>query len=174
MASGSLVLLEEMAGVWPLGPSEMTTLREGSTSVPRPKGPRGSLTLLGGGGDASEQRVACSEASVAAPEVGTVGKSSSREIPLPLPQRSKEAVIAAGGRHPAHDALVSHDLGSSTTEVSVALPSPLPPPPQRQEPGAGAATAVITVTKKRKMAFPKSRYVQRGNFVFFYGSSLFS
>jgi hypothetical protein len=56
-------------------------------------------------------------------------------------------------------------------EVSIVLPLPSP---QRQEPGAGAATAVVTVTKKRKMVFPKSRYVRRDNFVLCCGSSLFS
>jgi hypothetical protein len=51
---GSLVPPEERAGVWPLGPYEMTVLREGTTSAPRPKRPEGILTLPGGGGDASE------------------------------------------------------------------------------------------------------------------------
>jgi hypothetical protein len=81
--------------------------------------------------------------------------------------------MTAEGRPPVHDAPVSPDLGSSMADVSIVLP-PLPSSPQRQEPGAGAATAVVTTTKKRKMVFPKSRYVRRDNFVLFYSSSLFS
>jgi hypothetical protein len=77
------VLLEERAGVWPLDPSELMVLRGASSSMLRPERPEGSLTLLGGDGDASRQRAACSGASMAAPEVGTTGKSSFGEIPSP-------------------------------------------------------------------------------------------
>jgi hypothetical protein len=45
-------------------------LRGASSSVPRPERPGRSLTLLEGGGDASEQRAAPSGASVAAPVAG--------------------------------------------------------------------------------------------------------
>jgi hypothetical protein len=67
---GSSLLLEERARVWPLGPSELMELWGASASVSRPKGPRGSLMLLGGGGDASRQKAARSEASMAMPEAG--------------------------------------------------------------------------------------------------------
>jgi hypothetical protein len=68
---------------------------------------------------------------------------------------------------------MSPDLGSSTAEVSIILSSPSSPPPQQHELGAGTATAVVTAMKKRKMAFPKSRYVERGGFGFLLGSLIF-
>jgi hypothetical protein len=61
---------------------------------------------------------------------GAIGKSS-EEVPSPSPQRIEEEATATGGRPSAHDALVSPDLGSSTIEVSAALPLLPPPPPQR-------------------------------------------
>jgi hypothetical protein len=78
----SSVLPEERVGVWPLGPSEMTMLQEGATSAPRLERPEGSLTPLGGGGDALVQRVAPSRTSMTAPEVGAPGKSF-EEVPPP-------------------------------------------------------------------------------------------
>jgi hypothetical protein len=35
------------------------------------------------------------------------------------------------------------------------------------------ATSIVTAMKKRKMAFPKSRYVQRSGFGFLHGSLVF-
>jgi hypothetical protein len=82
--------------------------------------------LLGGGEDALGQRAACPGASVTTPVVGAVGKSSSGEIPPLPPQKVEEAVVAAGGWPPAHDAPISPDLRSTMAEVSVVLPSPPP------------------------------------------------
>jgi hypothetical protein len=155
--------LKEKAGVWPLSPSGVTVLQGGSAPVSRPERPKVSLTLLGGGGDASGLGLPALGHQWLHPRQGRQANPSLGRYLRP-PQRTKEAVMAAEGWPPAHDALVSPNLG-----VSIVLPPP-PPPPQWQEPGMGVATAVVTVTKKRKMTFPKSSYMQSGGFGFLHSS----
>jgi hypothetical protein len=74
------------------------------------KGPGGSLTLPGGGGDASEQRAALSRTSMTAPKAGAIGKSFEEVPPPPSEDRR-------GGRGCRRSA--SNSLCPSVTRLGV-------------------------------------------------------